>query len=465
MSIEVLSLLAVVAALGAMMFLAYRGVSLLIVGPAVSVFVLLVSGMPVMEGMVTEYGGALGDFVAKNFLIFLSACIFGVMLSESGAAEDIATAMTRGVDRIKRGNKKFIVVLLLTAVCAILTYGGVSAFVVVFTMVPLSKRIFKKYDIPWHMYMVVHSYGANLFTSTMLPGSPAVQNLIPIPYLGTTPMAAPVMGIAVTVVSIALATWYAWAQLRKSVRRHEGFLPTGMGINKTIEEEDGQQEHPAASGSPATGGSNVLTRTGARTALLKALVAPAIVLITMNGIGLDPVISLTIGIVAVAVLYYRRFRDGALVKVLGTGAVDGARTLIVVAAIVGFGGIVVAIPGYEFLVDGLDGLPGSPLIQLVLAVNIVAAITGSASGGESIAFQAFGDKFVQLGFPPEVVHRVTAIACQGLDSLPHAGSVINQLQVAKLTHGQAYKHIFVISGLIPLAGGFIAVACYYLGLV
>lgn len=462
MSIEALSLIAVVVALGAMMFLAYRGVSLLIVGPVVSVFVLLVSGMPVMDGLVTDYGGALGDFVAQNFLIFLSACVFGVMLSESGAAEDIASAMTRGVDRIKRGNKKFIVILLLTAVCAILTYGGVSAFVVVFTMVPLSKRIFKKYDIPWHLYMVVHSFGANLFTATMLPGSPAVQNLIPIPYLGTTPMAAPIMGLAVTVVSIALALVYAWYQLRRSARRAEGFLPTGDGINRSIEEEDA---HAADTPTGGTGGGTVLLRTGTRLALLKALVAPAVVLIMMNGVGLDPVIALTLGILTSAVLYFRRFREGALVKALGTGAADGARTLVVVAAIVGFGGVVVAIPGYDFLVDGLDALPGSPLIQLVLAVNVVAAITGSASGGESIAFQAFGDKFVQLGFPPEVVHRVTAIACQGLDSLPHAGSVINQLQVARLTHGQAYKHIFVISGLIPLLGGFVAVACYYLGLV
>lgn len=451
MSIEIISLIAVVIALVAMMILAYRGVSLLIVGPVVSVFVLLVSGMPVMETLGSAYGGALGDFVGKNFLIFVSACVFGVMLSESGAAEDIATAMTNGVDRFKRGNKKFIVILALTAVCAILTYGGVSAFVVVFTMVPLSKRIFKKYDIPWHMYMVVHSFGANLFTSTMLPGSPAVQNLIPIQYLGTTPMAAPWMGLAVTGFSIVLATWYAWTQLRKSARRGEGFLPTGAGILETIEEED---SHGAATVKVAT-----------RTALAKALVAPIVVLVTMNVIGLDPVIALSIGIVVSAALYWSKFREGKLIKALGSGAADGSRTLIVVAAIVGFGGVVVAIPGYDFLINGLDALPGSPLIQLVLAVNVVAAITGSASGGESIAFQAFGDKFVQLGFPAEVVHRVTAIACQGLDSLPHAGSVINQLQVSRLTHSQAYKHIFVVSGVIPLIGGFVAVGCYYLGIV
>lgn len=445
MSIEIISLVAVVIALLLMMYLAYKGMSLLLVGPIVSALVLLISGMNVMDGLQDIFSQSMGNFVISNFLIFVTASLFGSILGESGAASDIAYALTNQIDKIQRGNKKMITLMVLTVVFVVLTYGGVSAFVIVFTMVPLCKRILKKYDIPWHFYMAIHSLGANLFTNTMIPGSPAVQNLIPIEYLGTTPMAAPWMGIATAIYSIILSVIYIYWCLRRSEKQHEGFMKTGFRINETILAEDEESKIQ-------THGSG-----------LKAVVAPIIVLVTMNAFGLTASAALALGVITCMVLYWKRFEN--VLKSLSTGTLNGAKTLLVVASIVGFGGIVTAIPGYQMIIDGIDKIPGSPLIQLVLAVNIVAAITGSASGGESIAFEAFGEKFASMGFPPEVIHRVAAIACQGLDSLPHGGSIINQLETAKLTHKEGYMHIFVIAAVIPFTAGFFAVLCYYLGIV
>lgn len=447
MDMGIISLIAATLGLVLMMYLAFKGMSLLLIGPIISIFVLALSGMDIMTNMSGVYSKSLGSFVTSNFLIFLTASIFGSFLGECGAAEDIAFALTEKIDKMKKGNKKFIALMMLSLVFAILTFGGVSAFVVVFTMVPFCKRVFKKYDIPWHLYMAIHSFGANLFTATMLPGSPAIQNLIPIKYLHTTPMAAPVMGIVVTIYSIILAVIYIKWVLGRAEKKNEGFMLTGSRINETILAEDSEKSESKKIHGP----------------VWKAILSPILVLILMNAFNVAPELSLMIGIILCCVLYLKRFDN--VLKSLGKGAMDGSKTLLVVASIVGFGGVVTAIPGYTLMINGLTSIPGSPLIQLVIAVNAVAAITGSASGGESIAFQAFGARFASMGYPPAVIHRVTAIACQGLDSLPHGGSIINQLETARLTHKQGYFHVFIISAIIPLSAGFVAVACYYLGLI
>ncbi len=446
MNVGIISLISIIIALCLMMFFAVKGLSLLVIGPLVSALVLFMSGMNVMDGLTGAYSSSLGNFVISNFLLFLSASLFGHILGECSAAEDIAYGLTKQIDKIKVGNKKFWTLLILTAVFAILTYGGVSAFVIVFTMVPLTKRIFKKYDIPWQYYMVVHSLGANNFTASSLPGTPSVQNLIPIDYFGTTPMAAPKMGIITSIFSLVLGLIYMRYCLNKSEKRQEGFLPTGELINETILEEDSKNEANREHGS-----------------FLKAILSPVVVLVFMNIVNLPASASLTLGIVACIILYYKNFDN--LYKTLGDGTMNGVKTLVTVAAIVGFGGVITSVPAYDMIVSGIDKIPGSPLIQFVLAVNIVAGMTGSASGGESIALEAFGSKFVSMGFDPAGLHRIVAIACHGFDSVPWGGSIVNQLNVAKLTHKQGYKHVFVVSALIPFVTALFAVFLYHLGII
>lgn len=446
MDIGTLSLFGVLLALVILIVFSYKGMSILITAPVATMMVLALSGMDIIQGMSKIYAASLGDFVIKNYLILVSASIFGSILGECGAAQDIAYTMTSKLDTLKRGNKKFIALMLLMAVFAILVYGGVSGFVIVFTMVPLCKRIFKQYDIPWHLYMAVHSAGGNLFAATMLPGSPSVQNLIPVEMLGTDPMAAPIMGTVVALFAIICSVIYIRWVLMRSDAKGEGFMETGSGINETILAEDSTADGERENGS-----------------FWKALFPIIFVLVTMNVFDVDPAAALLGGTLVTLVLYIKKLKN--LNKSLGNGAMDGAKTLLIVAAVVGFGGVVAATPGYELIIGGLSSIPGSPLIQLVIAINVVAGITGSASAGESIALETFGKDFLAMGYPPNVIHRISAIACQGLDSLPHGSSIINQLQVARLTHKQGYGHVFVLACVVPFVGGFVAVACYYLGLI
>lgn len=440
----VVSLIAVIVGLIILVYMVCKDTSLLIAAPVASLFVLLCSGMDLVEGITGPFSSSMGNFITKNMLVFMTGSMFGSVMGDTGAAQDIAHSMTGLIDKVHWKNKKFLALMVLTLICMVLNYGGISGYVIVFTMVPICKHVFKQYDIPWHLYLVVHSFGS-LVTQAMLPGTPAIQNLIPMEYLGTTPTAAPMIGtLTAFCFCVPVSILYSWYALHRTIVKGEGFMETGAKINETILEEE-------AGGTRENG------------PFLKAILAPAVVLVLLNAVGMNASFALTLGTIAAVVIYHQRVphpMDG-----ISKSAVSGAKIALEVASIVGFGGIVAKTPGYEALINGLESIPGSPLIQLVLAINAVAAITGSASGGESIALETFGQKYMAMGFPPEVLHRLTAISSLGLDSLPHNGSVVNQMEYTRLTYAQGYKHIFIIACLIPFAAGFVAVGFYSLGFI
>ncbi|MEY8352301.1 hypothetical protein AALB39_02985 [Lachnospiraceae bacterium 54-53] len=444
MEVGFISLIAIMVGLALLVYLVCKDTSLVVAPLIASLLVLCISGMDIVEGITGAYSSSMGSFITKNMLIIMMGSVFGAMMGETGAAQDIAHSMTSAIDRMKFGNKKFTAMMILTGVFMVLNYGGISGYVIVFTMVPICKRVFKEYDIPWHLYLAVHSFGS-LVTQAMLPGTPAVQNLIPIEYLGTTPMAAPWLGTATAVVfCVPVSIIYCYWALRRTEKAQENFLKTGARINETIMEEDhvGQGQHGP---------------------FLKAVIAPLVVLILLNVADMSAPFALLIGTVAAVALYFKQVK-GPL-QAVSKSSLSGSKIAIGIASIVGFGGVVAQSPGYDLLISGLQSIPGSPLIQLVLAINAVAAITGSASGGESIALETFGQHYMSLGYPPEVLHRLTAISSLGLDSLPHNGSVVNQMEYTRLTYAQGYRHVFVIACLIPFIAGFVAVGFYSMGIV
>jgi H+/gluconate symporter-like permease len=130
----------------------------------------------------------------------------------------------------------------------------------------------------------------------------------------------------------------------------------------------------------------------------------------------------------------------------------------------GFGGVIALLPGFMVVADGLKAIK-NPLINEAVSVNVLAGITGSASGGMSIALAAMSDQFIAAAqaanIPLDVLHRVAAMASGGMDTLPHNGAVITLLAVTGLTHKQSYKDIFAIT-LIKSAAVFVVIGVYYL---
>lgn len=439
MDTGLLSFVGILVALVALIWGSFKQIPILILGPVASIIVILLSGLPLTESLTEHFATSFAGFAKSNFLIFLPATILGSMLGDSGAAQDIANKIAAWSMKFGGKNGKFWVLMGLSLITAILSFGGVSGFVVIFTIAPICFRIFKEMNIPWHFIIAVAVYGGSMWTA-ILPGSPALQNLIPMEYLGTTPMAAPMLGIIAALVSIVFGAAYIYFMLKRNEARGEGFEKTGKAM------ED-------ASRSLAL---KAVNNTTTNIDFIKALLPSIVLIVAMNVFNVAPYLSLTLGCLVCYALYFKKFIN--FKNTLGAGVNSTMKSIMNVAAVVGFGGIVSIAPGFDFLVENLDKIPGPPLIQLAIATNLVAGITGSASGGEAISLEIFAPRFLQAGINPEVIHRIVNISCYGLDSLPHNGSVINRLNYTQLSHKEGYYHEFWLGAAFPLVNSiFIAI--------
>ncbi|UUX34772.1 GntP family permease [Fundicoccus culcitae] len=448
MDAGLLSFIGILIALVVLVIGSYRGYPILLIGPIASLIVIVFSGLPIIESFTGEYADSFAGFVRSNFLIFLPATILGAMIGDSGAAQSIANKIYQWTSKIKGTGKvkNYWVLMGLSAITAILSFGGVSGFVVIFTIAPICLTIFKKLDIPWHMIIAVAVYGGSMWTA-ILPGSPAIQNLIPIEYLGTNPMSAPWLGILGALNCIIFGAWYIWFMLGRAEKQQEGFTLTGAKMDANSADLD----------------MSAIEQETSLAEFIRALTPSISLLVLMNVFQISPFVSLTLACVVCWVLYYNKFAD--LSKTLNSGANSTMKAIMNVAAVVGFGGIVSIAPGFDYLVANLDAIPGPPLVQLALATNIVAGITGSASGGEAIALEVFAPRFLEMGINPHVIHRLVNISCYGLDSLPHNGSAINRLNYTHLTHREGYYHEFWLGAIFPFINSFIVVFYATLGIV
>jgi H+/gluconate symporter-like permease len=441
MDAGVISLIGIIIGLAGLMYLAFKGTSLLIVGPLMSLVTLLFAWGSInpVEGLLGPYSTSFANFAKNNFLLFLLSSIFGKMTGDSGAGKTIAVKMVAFLSKIGVKDKRFATVMIITVITMILTMGGISSFVVIFTMVSIMKPLFEELDIPWHLSLAGIAFGAQTITATMIPGSPAIQNLIPTQYLGTTPKAAPMLGILCAIVTVVLCIVYVKYAVSKTVKKNEGFLPTGAGITEYFSSLEKDKQIDEVS---------ITKDNSENESFLKAITPSAILLICLNALNLAPIVALALGNIASYILYKNKYKNVS--KTLTGGAENAVRSIIGVCAVVGFGGVVNAVPGYQLVVDAMGNLPGPPIVQLVVAANIIAGITGSASGGLGIALDTMAERFLDMGIHPEIIHRMSAMSSYGLDSLPHNGSVINMLNVSRLTHAQAYGHTFWLTVVIPV---------------
>lgn len=452
MVFEVISLVGILVSLALIMWLAYKGMNLLIIGPLCSLLCLVFAfgSIDVTKGMINAYSTGFGNYAKNYFLLFSLGAIFGRLTSDTGTGKTIALKLATMLGKINvktRAARIVITIMLIALITTVLCLGGVSSFVVIFTMVGIMKPLFEAQDIPWHTSLCGITIGSQVFTSTMIPGSPAIQNLIPIKYLGTTAKAAPMLALASAAVSAVFCLIYVIYVARKAERENERFLPTGTVISQNFKGDIDIKE-----GESITWGQFWLA------------LSPSIILLTaLNAFNMAPEVALFIGIIANVALYFNQIKDMGVS--LGEGAFSGGKTLLGVCAVVGFGSVVAIVPGYTFVVKMLDSIPGSPIVQLVIATNLIAGITGSASGGLAIALETFGKRYLDMGISAEVIHRVSAMSCYGLDSLPHNGSVINMINTAGLTHGNSYKHFLWCTVIIPVFVSVFSIVFVELGII
>jgi H+/gluconate symporter-like permease len=461
-----MAFLIVLAALCFLMIAAYRGYSVILFAPIAALGAVLLTEpalvAPIFTGLFMD---KMVGFLKLYFPVFMLGAVFGKLIELSGFSKAIVAATIGLVGRSRA-------ILSIVLVCALLTYGGVSLFVVVFAVYPFAAELFRASNIPKRLIPGTIALGAFTFTMDSLPGTPQIQNIIPTAFFGTNTWAAPWLGTIGAVFILIVGLAYLDLRRRKAAAAGEGYGDNL--VNEPAPFEGGKLTHPLIALLPLVlvGVCNKLFTDaiprvyGETQSFLPSVVGSA-----------KPVVqevakiaaiwavegALLVGILCVLAFAWRpvirQFADGSKAAV-GGALLASMNT----ASEYGFGAVIAALPGFKLVADALHTIP-NPLINEAVTVTALAGITGSASGGMSIALGAMADTFIAnahaAGIPLEVMHRVAAMASGGMDTLPHNGAVITLLAVTGLTHRQAYKDIFAITVIKTLAV-LVAIAAYYL---
>jgi H+/gluconate symporter-like permease len=423
MDLQTLSVIGIFVGLAALVILALRGWSIIIIAPIAAIIVLIFSQVDLLKGLNESYMKGFSSFAMKFFLLFLMGTIFGKVMEDSGAAKKIAAFILRLTGK----TKELYVAMAIVAVCGLLGYGGVSVFVILFVVVPVARPLFKEMDLSWHLFPGIYFFGVATFVMSMLPGTPQIQNIIPTKYLGTTAMAAPALGLfssaAIIILNYFLLGWI----IKRSKSRGEGY--------------GGSDPFAAREGTAQTNETNLPN-------IWIAFLPSVVLLILLNVMKVDIIWALLAGTFTGLIVFHKQLPDK--LKTLTTGGTNSAIPLINTCADVGFGTVVGTVIGFKIISSALLSIPGTPLISLSLATQLMCGVTGSASGGIGIAMELFAKQYLAMGINPEVIHRVASLATAGLDVMPHNGAVITALAVVGLNHKEAYKYIFILALLAPM---------------
>ncbi|MGB6439779.1 MAG: GntP family permease [Methyloceanibacter sp.] len=461
-----MGLIGILAALGLLIWLAYKGWSVLLLAPAAALVAAAAAGEPLLAHWTQTFMRGAAQFLAQFFPLFLLGALFGKLMEDSGSVEVIARFMTE-----KLGTSRAVLAVVLAG--AIVTYGGVSLFVALFILAPMAQGLFKAADIPQRLMPATIALGTMTFTMSALPGTPALQNAIPMPFFGTTPFAAPGLGIIAAAIMLTFGLWWLGRAQRAASRTGEGYGkydPLQTAADDLLVRE---RATTASAFDPAEihRGRHADTPPSVGAALLPLIVVILVNLVmslvvlprldtsflaeerwgatSLSAVGgvWAVVVALIAASMTLVALNYRRLPS--LRASMDAGANASVLPAFSVASLVGFGAVVAALPAFALVRDWLLSIQGGPLVSLAIATNVLAALTGSASGGLTIALDALGGTYLRLaaehGIDPALLHRVAVMSAGTLDSLPHNGAVVTLLAVCGTTHRESYFDIVIVA--------------------
>ncbi|MEQ8743367.1 GntP family permease [Parasphingorhabdus sp.] len=447
-----LSAIGLIGGLGLLIWMTVRGVNILIAGPVAAAIVALSSGIawlpPLAAAGAPDFATAYMDgfvgFFQSWFFMFLLGAIFGEIMGASGAAASVAHWVIEKIG-IKHA------VLAVVAACAILTYGGVSVFIVSFSVYSLAVHLFREADLPRRFIPGALAFGSVTFTMTSA-GSPEIQNLIPMEYLGTNAYAGWQVSLVVALFMAVTGHFWLNHMVKRAVAKGEHFV-----------DRESDNDNIDYGNLPAP-----------LLCILPLVTVLAIFLVFQYPQDMGPLS---------AILPQESLDKWALVAALGSGAAvalavgyqklksmpdafsRGATSAVVAitntCAVVGFGSVAKLSPAFQDALVMVQNIPGSPLIGAAVAVTVIAGLTGSASGGQSIALPLIAPHYLDAGAQPDELHRVVAISSGALDSLPHNGYVVTTIRaVCGETHKDAYGAVGALTVVIPVIGTIIAVILF-----
>ena len=447
-----LGVIGIIVSLGLLMYLAYRGINVLVLAPIMALLAVLIGGDAylLLPTYTQVFMKELGGYLLRFFPLFMLGAIFGKLMDDSGSAKSIAHWIVTRVGRDRA-------ILAIVLSCGILTYGGVSLFVVAFAVYPIGAALFREVGMPKRFIPGAIALGSFTFTMTAFPGTPAIQNAIPAPFFGTNTFAAPGLGIIGGLIMMTLGTLWLHTRAKRAMAVGEGY---GEHANENL----GADKDAAQTPSFFIALLPILLVIGLN-ALFTYVVFPSIdasylaepkygatKLSAVAGLW-SIIVALVIAILFIVIVHWQRWKN--VVESLNTGTMGSLLPIFNTASEVGYGNVIASLPAFLVVKNAVLGISENPLISEAVAVNVLAGITGSASGGMSIALSTLGAKYLELanaaGISPELLHRVAVMSSGCFDSLPHNGAVITLLGICRLTHKQSYFDIFMVTVAIPLS--------------
>lgn len=399
-------------------FLALAGVPVVVASLLSGTVVLLLSSLDLYEGLAVTFMGGFSGFVTKFFLVFLFGAIFGKIVEISGATETIARVVVN-----KFGEKYIMVGIIIAA--AIMVYGGVSLYVCLFAIYPIAMSLFKKANLPRRLFPAAYVAGTCTFSMTS-PFTPSVQNIIPTKYLGTDVTALAGPGIIVTIFTAVMVIWWMQRMGAKAKARGEGFVPLASDVEVS---EDSKRPN-----------------------MIISLIPLVVLIVSLNVLKFSIEGALFTGIIAALACYFPYIPKNLTVlwKHVTVAISDGVTAIVNTSSTVGFGTIIAATPAFAAFIPVVTSIDVNPLISASIGVTVLCGLCGSASGGLGISLPILSEVFLPMGVNPEALHRVSAVAASGLDSLPHNGGIVTFLNYSKVSHKEGYKDIFVVSVIVTI---------------
>ncbi|PKM69351.1 MAG: citrate transporter [Firmicutes bacterium HGW-Firmicutes-19] len=440
---DIIGVLGLLLAIGFMIYAAFRGYHVIPVTIVAALIAIITNNVDIWTGLSVNYATDMKNFVGNYLIMFFLGALLGQILSRSGAARMVGVTLAR-----KFGAKNALLITVLTS--TILAYGGVSVFVIVFAIFPIALFLFQQADLPRRLIPGVVMLGAGSYAMTALPGSPALTNVIPTSFLGTTVTAAPTIGL-ISALVMFLSGMYLFNLYANSLKKKgERFIAAANdNVAELTDEEYKKLPSFGLSVTPLAVTVGVIL--GER--FLK-IGLPAIFTV---------IIGLFAGIVVGYALHYKRISD--FKETLSTSGTGSVNALMNTAAVVGLGGAVKGAPAFQSFVNFALSLNLPVIFTTAIAVNIIAGITGSSSAGITIFMNTFSEVFLARGIHPEVFHRIAAMGAGVLDSLPHAGPNVTFLMVAGLKYREGYPGIFLATCIVPFIGLITALILASFGLV
>ncbi len=466
-------LLGILLGLALLVSLAYRGWSILLLAPGAALIAAAFASGPLLAYWTQTFMDSASRFIAQFFPLFLLGALFGKLMEDSGSVAAIAEFMTKQL-----GPQHAILTVVLAG--ALVTYGGVSLFVAFFVLVPMAQAVFRTAGIPNRLIPATIALGTSTFTMSALPGTPAIQNAIPMPFFGTTPLAAPGLGIIASAIMLGFGLWWLGHAEDVARRKGEGFrgsppLPVDAAAEDetvrqratTAHEFDPPEIHhgrPSREAPPIVLAALPLLVVVSVNVLMSLIILPSLDVsflaeerfgaTSLSAVGgvWAVVTALLAAIVTVIAVNWRRLPG--IRETMDAGANASVLPVLSVASLVGFGAVVAAVPAFAIVRNWVLSIEGGPLVSLAVATNLLAALTGSASGGLTIALEALGGTYMRLaaehGIDPALLHRIAVMSAGTLDSLPQNGAVVTLLAVCGATHRESYFDIVMAAIVGPI---------------